>query len=111
MDIIYLNVQFYNFTTQSLGVDGNRFLYLFAYLTLQYLLSLSEYRASLEKDVTQADPKNLSGKADTVGETNEEYPQSLCRGSSSPISFVKQPGNLARGDHFANSVSSTAVPE
>ena len=36
--MICLNVQLYNFATQSLGLDGNRFPYLFAYLTLQYLI-------------------------------------------------------------------------
>ena len=43
--------------------------------------NVSERRASLEKDDAQADPTTLSGKADTVGETSEEYPQSLRRGS------------------------------
>ena len=43
--------------------------------------NVSERRASLEKVIAQADRTTLSGKADTVGETSEEYPQSLCRGS------------------------------
>ena len=34
----------------------------------------SERRASLEKVIAQADRTTLSGKADTVGETGEEYP-------------------------------------
>jgi hypothetical protein len=42
---------------------------------------VSERRASLEKVIAQADRTTLSGKADTVGETSEEYPQSLRRGS------------------------------
>jgi hypothetical protein len=43
--------------------------------------NVSERRASLEKAIAQADRTTLSGKADTVGETSEEYPQSLRRGS------------------------------
>jgi hypothetical protein len=43
--------------------------------------NVSEHRASLEKDIAQADPTTLSGKADTAEETSEEYSQSLCRGS------------------------------
>ena len=43
--------------------------------------NVSERRASLEKVIAQADRTTLSGKADTVGETSEKYPQSLRRGS------------------------------
>ena len=43
--------------------------------------NVSERRASLEKDIAQADPTAISEKADTAGETSEEYLQSLCRGS------------------------------
>ena len=42
---------------------------------------MSERRASLEKVIAQADRTTLSGKADTVGETDEEYLQSLRRDS------------------------------
>ena len=43
--------------------------------------NMSERCASLEKVDAQADPAAIPGKADTVGETSEEYPQSLRRGS------------------------------
>ena len=33
--------------------------------------NVSERRASLEKDVAQADPVTLSGKADTIGRLSE----------------------------------------
>ena len=44
--------------------------------------NVSERRASLEKDVAQADPTAISGKADTTGEVSEEGTQWLRRGSS-----------------------------
>jgi hypothetical protein len=36
--------------------------------------NVNEHRASLEKDIAQVDPAAIPGKADTVGETSEEYP-------------------------------------
>lgn len=43
--------------------------------------NVSEHWASLEKVDAQVDPAAIPGKADTAGETGEEYPQSLRRGS------------------------------
>ena len=42
---------------------------------------MSERRAILEKDVAQADPNTLSGKADMTERKSEENSQSLRRGS------------------------------
>ena len=44
--------------------------------------NVSERRASLEKDVAQADPNTLWGKADMTARKSEENSQLLCRGSS-----------------------------
>ena len=43
--------------------------------------NISEHRANLEKDIAQADPAAIAGKADTDGESSEENPYSLRRGS------------------------------
>ena len=52
--------------------------------------NVSERRASLEKDIAQADPTAISEKADTAGETSEEYLQSLCRGSGDKVNEMLQ---------------------
>ena len=44
--------------------------------------NVSARRAILEKDVAQADPTTLSGKADMTESRSEEISQLLCRGSS-----------------------------
>ncbi len=43
--------------------------------------NVSERRAILEKDVAQADPTAISGKADITGWMSDVVRQLLCRGS------------------------------
>ena len=70
--------------------------------------NVSERRASLEKVVAQADRATPSGKADTVVETSEEYPQSLRRGSGDSMYTKGSARNT--GSPFAWSAMTNRTP-